>query len=55
MRGGEADDGIDFIEALSDRGDPADHMLSARDTIATKVRLFGESAIHSDDEEIEEP
>ena len=39
---GEEEDGIEFFEALSDRGDQ-EMMQEANDLMTTKVRLFGES------------
>ena len=47
---GEEEDGIEFFEALSDRGDQ-EVTQEARDLMTTKVRLFGESQNTDDDED----
>lgn len=46
--GGSDHEGIDFIEALSDKGDQ-DPLLSQRELISTKVRIFGPEPTKSDD------
>ena len=38
----DSDGGIEFIEALSDRGEH-EHIASGRDFITTKARIFGEA------------
>ena len=45
----DGEDGIDFIDALSENGDQ-EALVSARELLTTKVRLFGEDEAESSDE-----
>ena len=57
LAGGEGESdggaGIDFIQALSDRGDH-ENLASARDFLTTKARLFGDQLSERTDEDDED-